>query len=278
MIIAKGELEKRKEQLEDNNMIDKQRLKALPKILLYCILMIIIWPIGAFFMLKDKQIEKQLRIMETISCFFLWIVFIFCSYMKFAEYQETKTNLNQQTENSVGQIPEPEVTVKLFTQSPTTAPTFQPKTEKPKTTKQPATKKPKATKKPTKKKTKSHRKGMYGISNQDIHDVDATFRADKVRNDSTGNWRISVIANNIDMLKYALSYYKWKFLDDDEIHAIVNFNYNTTTKISVMGNMLDVTVHEYVDGEEHDANLLFGGMLLNEYFVYLDNGDIEKVQ
>ena len=34
-----------------------------------------------------------------------------------------------------------------------------------------------------------------------------------------------------------------------------------------MGDMLDVTVYEYVDGEEHDADKLFSGMLLKQYFV-----------
>lgn len=42
--------------------------------------------------------------------------------------------------------------------------------------------------------------------------------------------------------------------------------------------MLDVTIYEYVDKEEHDAKKLFSGMLLTEYFVYIDNGDIEEVQ
>ncbi|MDE6567254.1 MAG: hypothetical protein K2K70_05940 [Lachnospiraceae bacterium] len=136
---------------------------------------------------------------------------------------------------------------------------------------------PKPTKKPTKKK-KSHRKGMYGISKKDIHDIDGSFQTNKVRNDVTGKWRISTIAANVTMEKYALSYYKWKFLNDDEIHGIVNFNNKTTSKISVMGNMLDVTVHEYVKGEEHDANLLFSEMVLKEYHVYLENGDIKKIQ
>ena len=80
------------------------------------------------------------------------------------------------------------------------------------------------------------------------------------------------------MQEYALSYYQKYFTDDKEIHGIVNFNSNTTTKISVLGDMLDVTVYEYVDGEEHDADKLFSGMLLKQYFVYLDNGDIEEVQ
>ena len=105
-----------------------------------------------------------------------------------------------------------------------------------------------------------------------------SFVVGKVRNDVTGNWRIATIAENIEMQKFALDYYNTYFESDEEIHAIVNFNYNTTTKISVMGNLLDVTVYEYVDKEEHDAKLLFSGMLLKEYHVNMDNGEIEEVQ
>ena len=68
--------------------------------------------------------------------------------------------------------------------------------------------------------------------------------------DVTGNWRVATIAENIEMQDYALDYYKEYFESDDEIHAIVNFNYKTTTKISVIGNLLDVSVYEYVDKEE----------------------------
>mgnify|MGYP000787866733 FL=1 len=42
--------------------------------------------------------------------------------------------------------------------------------------------------------------------------------------------------------------------------------------------MLDVSIYEYVDGEEHDAKLLFGGTLLKQYFVYTDTGEIEEIQ
>lgn len=107
---------------------------------------------------------------------------------------------------------------------------------------------------------------------------DISFTVTNVRNDVTGNWRIAKIAENIAMQDYALDYYKKYFKSDDEIHAIVNFNYNTTTKISVMGNLLDVTVYEYVDKEEHDAKLLFSGMLLKEYHVNIDTGEIQEIQ
>lgn len=104
-----------------------------------------------------------------------------------------------------------------------------------------------------------------------------SFRADKVRNDTTGNWRISLIAENIDMSEYALDYYKQYFTDDSEIHFIVNFNYNTTTKIMNMGGQLDVTVQDYVSKEEHDANTLGSGTVLAEYLVDKETGEVEKI-
>lgn len=104
------------------------------------------------------------------------------------------------------------------------------------------------------------------------------FSVSKVRNDSTGNWRISLIAENIDMSEYALDYYKQYFTDDSEIHFIVNFNYNTTTKIMVVGGQLDVTVQDYVSKEEHDANVLGSGTVLAEYFVDKETGEIEKIR
>ena len=83
------------------------------------------------------------------------------------------------------------------------------------------------------------------------------FSVSKVRNDNTGNWRISLIAENIDMSEYALDYYKQYFTDDSEIHFIVNFNYNTTTKIMNMGGQLDVTVQDYVPKEEQELRVHF---------------------
>ena len=107
---------------------------------------------------------------------------------------------------------------------------------------------------------------------------DISFVVTNVPNDVTGNWRIASIAENIEMQDYALDYYKEYFKSDDEIHAIVNFNYKTTAKLSVIGNLLDVSVYEYVDKEEHDAKLLFSGMLLKEYHVNKDTGEIEEIQ
>lgn len=110
-----------------------------------------------------------------------------------------------------------------------------------------------------------------------INDIEFWF-SDSVINDITGRWRISSIASSKDITEYAVDYYNTFFSSDDEIHAIVNFSLNTTTSISVLyDGTLDVAVHEYISGEEHDANALFGGMLLAEYLINLNTGETENI-
>ena len=122
-----------------------------------------------------------------------------------------------------------------------------------------------------------NRENIIGTSNKDFKKI-STSKPTKVRNDTTGNWKLSKITTTDDILEYAKSYYDNNFTSDDEIHAIVNFTLNTTTCVSTLfDNIISVTIHEYVDKEEHDANKLFSGMVLGDYWIYLDNGDIEKI-
>ena len=102
--------------------------------------------------------------------------------------------------------------------------------------------------------------------------------SDTYRNDVTGNWRLARIAENINIEEYAVDYYNNYFESDSEIHIVINFTLNTTTRITVMGNLLDITTMEYVDKEEHDAKLACSGALLNEYHVNIDTGEIEQIQ
>ena len=124
-----------------------------------------------------------------------------------------------------------------------------------------------------------HRTGdeIVGISDKDIHDISLTA-IQTVRNDSTGNWRITTVADNFDITEYALSYYETNFRNDSQIHAIVNFSNNTTTSISCYAGFLYVDIFDYVSGEEHDANILFSGTPLKQYLIYMDNGDIEEIK
>ncbi|BBF41940.1 hypothetical protein lbkm_0620 [Lachnospiraceae bacterium KM106-2] len=124
----------------------------------------------------------------------------------------------------------------------------------------------------------SKRKESIGTSNKDINEIRLTG-PNPVRNDVTGNWKYARLFTTEDLNEYAKSYYEEYFEDDDEIHGIVNFSTKTTTKIATLSsNILSVTVHEYVENEEYDAKTMYSGNILKEYFVYLDNGDIEKVR
>jgi hypothetical protein len=96
---------------------------------------------------------------------------------------------------------------------------------------------------------------------------------DTVRNDVTGNWRLSETSDSIPPSDYAIEYYQEMFSSDDEIHAIWNSVLETTTKISVSGNLLFIDTHEYVKGEEHDANLMFSGTVLDSEIIDLETGE-----
>jgi hypothetical protein len=124
-----------------------------------------------------------------------------------------------------------------------------------------------------------HRTGdsIVGISEKSIDDLKPVVY-NTVRNDVTGKWKCLVIAeNNIDITEYALSCYENYFDSDETILAVVNLTTKTTASISKPAGFLDVSLYEYTDGEEQDAKAMFSGTPLGEYFVYTDNGDIEKV-
>ncbi len=118
----------------------------------------------------------------------------------------------------------------------------------------------------------SVKSGTYNID-----DIEFWF-SDSVMNDITGRWRISSITSSKDITEYVADYYNNLFSSDDEVHAIVNFSLNTTTSVSVLPDgLLDVVIHEYVDGEEHDAKALFSGMQLKEYFINPQTGKFEEI-
>ena len=127
--------------------------------------------------------------------------------------------------------------------------------------------------------TVEHRTGdnIVGISDKDMTEVYST-KYDTVRNDVTGKWKCLVIAeNNFDITEYALSCYKNYFDSDETILAVINLTTKTSASVRKVAGNLYVSQYEYVDGEEHDAKIMFSGTHLLDYMVYIDNGDIEKV-
>ena len=105
------------------------------------------------------------------------------------------------------------------------------------------------------------------------------FNIKDVPKDATGNWRISCISEDIDMVKYAVEYYNTYFKDDGEIHAIVNEHNNTTTSISslIAGYALRVDVYEHIKNEEKNAKDLFSGELIEEWMIVIDTGEATKL-
>ena len=132
----------------------------------------------------------------------------------------------------------------------------------------------KDSKKDKKDKKSKDKKKEIKAGDYTIDDIEFNY-SPEVRNDVTENWRISTIADtDADVFDYCVDYYKEMFSSDEEIHGIVNFSTNTTSKISVLyDGVLDVCVYEYLDGEEHDAQLLFGGDLLKEDFISIETGE-----
>lgn len=96
---------------------------------------------------------------------------------------------------------------------------------------------------------------------------------DSVRNDVTGNWRISSTSDSFVPAEYAVEYYETMFSSDDEIHAVWNATYGTMTCIKVFSGVIFADTHEYVKGEEHDAKLLFSGMLLDSKMFDAETGE-----
>ena len=95
-----------------------------------------------------------------------------------------------------------------------------------------------------------------------------------VANDVTGKWRLATVSTSKAIVTYALNYYQKYFKSDDEIHGIVNKDYNQTYCLSVVGGELSVVTHQYLEGEENDAALLFGGDVISQIFINLDTGTV----
>jgi len=119
------------------------------------------------------------------------------------------------------------------------------------------------------------KENIVGKSDKDASEIISSKPSD-VRNDTTNNWKKNTISETVDTIEYALSYHD-EYMEEDEIHFIVNFAYNTTTTLNYMNGLLFVDIHEYEDGEEHDASTLGSGMLLQSYIIYPD-GDIEEIE
>lgn len=104
--------------------------------------------------------------------------------------------------------------------------------------------------------------------------VSITNFVSSVPNDVTGKWRLAAVSTTYPISSYALNYYKKYFKSNDEIHGIINKDLGQTYSLSIVGGQLYVATHQYIDGEENDASLLFGGDVISQIYIDLNTGTI----
>lgn len=241
------------------------------------LLLLFVFPVGVFLLWKCGHWHKIIKVIATI--FFGFVFLLVITPMP----DETNVDVPTEANAPIETISEPEQDEKKestetekitelvenseseTTQQPTEVPT----PEEPTETEEPQ---PEV----------EHRTGddFVGISNKNINDIDVRFMGN-VNNDVTGNWRYATIpvSENIDTIEYVLSYYHKYFKSDNEIHFIINFNSNSLVSLNTFdGNTIYATVREHINGEERNANTINSGTKLGEYCIYIDNGDIEKLE
>src|SRR5699024_3152563 len=81
---------------------------------------------------------------------------------------------------------------------------------------------------------------IVGKSDKDIKELTKSKPSD-VRNDKTGNWKKLTISDPVDIEEYILSYSD-EYMEEDSVHFIINFTYDTTTQINKMNGLLYVDV------------------------------------
>ena len=104
--------------------------------------------------------------------------------------------------------------------------------------------------------------------------ISLTWLTSSVKNDTTGKWRVAECLTDQQPNEWAKQYYDGYFESDDEVHAVVNFTLNTTNAVKVQSEELWIETHDYVKGEEHDANKLFSGTLLHTYRINKETGEV----
>ena len=126
------------------------------------------------------------------------------------------------------------------------------------------------------------RKDAVGKSDKNCDDYfDGKAVPMSMHNDSTGKWKVCTLSTTSSGFEeYALDYVNRYFetQESNEVHWIVNFTNKTTTSVTNLGGVLNVTTYEYVEKEELDAKAIGSGMVLSSFLVYTDNGDIVKAE
>lgn len=99
-----------------------------------------------------------------------------------------------------------------------------------------------------------------------------------VRNGSDDTKVVLIAQAGLDPTSFAYDYYKTCFEPGDVAHYVYNMSTKVCTEIRNIGGVWFVTVREYVDGEEHDQKEAGAGMLLSEYMMDPETGNLDQTQ
>lgn len=117
---------------------------------------------------------------------------------------------------------------------------------------------------------------VIDINDKSVSGVYINYKG-SVNNDVTSNWRYASYDSDVSQETIAVDYCNAYFKSDNEVHALINEANNTVACIQyITSDLLDVTIHEYSEGEELDAKDLFCGDVITEYFVTVSTGEIEE--
>ena len=92
------------------------------------------------------------------------------------------------------------------------------------------------------------------------------------RGDATGVWRIVKVANGTPPSDYAVEYAR-AYMEEGDIHFVVNFSLKTTTMFKVVLGVVEARTTEYVSQEEHDATIIGRGMLYSDQYFRIETGE-----
>ncbi|MBQ6577496.1 MAG: hypothetical protein IJL91_07085 [Bacteroidales bacterium] len=112
-----------------------------------------------------------------------------------------------------------------------------------------------------------------------VNGIAVSFR-NSIANDVTGKWRVAVVIDNMsDPDEYIVDFFKAYIKDPSELLAIINKKTKTTIRVNnFLGDWLDIGVFKYQSGEELDAKKLFGGELIDNYWINKETGEIDPLE
>ena len=116
------------------------------------------------------------------------------------------------------------------------------------------------------------------INDAPFDDLRITFQ-DSMHNDVTGTWRLARVLSTHPITDYIQYYYENYMVPHEGVHVVVDFGLKTTAILNYIDTMhlIDISIYEYVEGDELDAKACPQGMRLGWYQVNTDTWEVTEL-